>query len=220
MNIQLTVRDLALMQWINGVGFVTIRQIATWANVALPTAYARIAKLVAHGFLQHERVFHGAAGIYRVTLGGIQVSGSVLPPLRKIPLATYRHDLLVTSLSLMLLKKHAGKYIPERLLRHGEGACRVGQTGHMPDGVLVLGQERIAIEVELSTKGKRRLEKIFSQYRKQFDYQKVWYFCGSEAILSQITFFTKNSSFIECFLLSDFLNGASTSGASRGLYGI
>jgi hypothetical protein len=200
MSIRLTQRDLQLIQWVNSIGFVTIHHIAQYLKIAKPTAYARIHKLTSHGYLIHEHIFHGAAGIYRVTQTGVQVSGSELPPLRKVSLATYRHDLQVIDLSFKLLQRYGGEFIPERQLRHDKGIYGFGSATHMPDGALQLGDKQIAIECELTKKSKRRIEKIIGHYMKTFDYSEVWYFCGSEEAKRQIGAIANSVAFIEVFL--------------------
>lgn len=204
-GIQLTHRDLALMRWMNQVGFVTINHIASWLNVSKATAYARMKKLVIHHYLIYQRIFFGAPGIYRLNTHGVQISGSELPVLCRIPLSTYYHDLMVTTLSLCLAKRYQATYTPERALRHQLGKTGIGQFGHTPDGVLHLENKRIAIELELNRKGKRRREKIFQTYLKNFDYQEVWYFCSNETIERQITPLIDRASFIKTYQLDEFL---------------
>lgn len=205
-RLRLTTRDVNLLNWINSIGFVTIEHIAQKLNVAHSTAYIRIKKLVNHHYLVHERIFHAVPGIYRVSHEGVQVSGSLLPPLRKISLASYHHDLLVISLSLNLLNRFGGSYVPERTIRHGDGTECFGKTGHTPDGVLVLDTKKIALEVELSKKSKRRLNEIFNHYLKNFDYKEVWYFCGHQEIATQLHPFLEKAAFVKVYLLQSFLN--------------
>ncbi len=159
-----------------------------------------------HRYLLHERIFHVVAGIYRVTHEGAQVSGSPLPALRKVSLASYHHDLLVTTLSLRLLDRFDGYYIPERELRHGDGLDRFGKTGHTPDSVLLLEAKKIAIEVELSKKSKRRRDEIFNYYLKNFDYREVWYFCGNREIENQLKPFLEKAPFIKTHQIQEFLS--------------
>lgn len=209
-RIRLTPRDLNLLRWINSVGFVTINQIAQRLKISHPTAYVRAKKLVFHEYLLHERIFHGAAGIYRVTYEGVQVSGSPLPPLRKVSLGSYHHDLLVTSLSLSLLERFGGCYVPEREIRHGDGLDCFARKGHTPDSVFLLNGKKIAIEVELSKKAKRRRSEIFNYYLKNFDYQEVWYFCGDKEIEGQLKPFLEKANFVKTYQLQEFLNDKET----------
>jgi len=205
-TLRLTPRDLNLLCWINSVGFVTINHITQKLKISQPTAYIRSKKLVTHHYLLHERIFHGAAGIYRVTHDGVHVSGSPLPALRKISLASYHHDLLVTTLNLQLLNRFGGSYVSERELRHGDGLNCFGKIGHTPDSVLLLNDKKIAIEVELSKKSKRRRSEIFNYYLKNFDYQEVWYFCGDREIENQLKPFLEKAPFIKTYPIQAFLS--------------
>ena len=202
---RLTPRDITLLIWINHFGFVTIKHIATWLGVALPTAYGRTQKLVAQGYLFHERLFHGVSGIYRVSQTGVALSDSALPPLRRVSLATYRHDLMVVELSMALVAKYGGRFIPERVLRHEAGIPYIGQHGHVSDGDFILDDKRIAIEVELSVKSNHRIDLILKHYRSNFNYQEVWYFCGNKYVMNKMRKKTADYSFIKCFDLSDFI---------------
>lgn len=208
MNMRLTMRDQGLLAWINSVGFVTIAQLALMLNVSIPTAYIRAQKLTQHGYLTHDRIFHSAPGIYRVTPMGVQICGSELPPVRTLSLATYRHDLLVTSLSFHLCSQYEARFITERELRHAgrikhNGASHALNTQHTPDGVLVFEDKQVAIEVELSQKSKRRLESIYRFYLGNFDYHEVWYFCGSEGVKAQIENCFHHATFLKTMMLCD-----------------
>lgn len=219
MNMRLTTRDQDLLAWINAVGFVTIAQLAFMLKVSIPTAYIRAQKLTQHGYLTHERIFHSAPGIYRVTPMGVQICGSELPFVRTLSLATYRHDLLVTSLSFELCSQYEARFITERELRHAgriknSGSSHALNTEHTPDGVLVFDDKRVAIEVELSQKSKRRLESIYRFYLGNFDYNEVWYFCGSEGVKAQIQNCFNQGTFLKTRMLSEHVNITSMQGAS------
>lgn len=204
-NMRLTNRDLQLMVWINQMGFATINQIQAWLGVAQSTAYGRLKKLTQHGFLMHENLLQAKPGFYRVSTMGAEISGSELPPLRHINMGTLVHDVKLVRLSQVLLKRFGGEYISERQLRHHEGKFGFGESSHIPDGELFFENKRVAIELELSKKGKRRLEKIFTQYVKSFNYHEVWYFCGSLAVQQSIEPFAKQHHFIQIFPLDEFL---------------
>ncbi len=209
MKIRLTQRDLELMRWINGFGFLEVGQIAEKFSMSPVTAYARLRKLVTHAYLTHDRVLHGKPGAYRVTAEGTAVAGDVLSPLKKVSLATYDHDMKVAEVSLALGARFQGEFIPERRLRREVGIRGVGHRGHVSDGVFYHDGKRIAIEVELSLKGKRRREKIYRHYLKQFDFQGVWYFCGNKEIERKMQPLAEKARFIHVFSLADFLKGGS-----------
>lgn len=57
-------------------------------------------------------------------------------------------------------------WISERSLVHDKCADGLGRRGHLSDGMLIFPDgKKIAIEVELTMKGKNRLERILKGYR-------------------------------------------------------
>jgi hypothetical protein len=204
-NFQLTARDVLLMSWINDHGFVTIDHVATFIKTTVPRAYSRVKRLVQHGYLRHNRIFHGTPGVYRTTLAGIRLSESELPPLHHVPLPTYQHDLRVVEISLLLLDLLGGAFITERLLRKEAGIARFNQSLHISDGLLKINGKTIAIEVELSKKSKSRRETIMQHYLANNAITQVWYFCRNEAIREGIQHAAQGVDFVHCFLLDEVL---------------
>lgn len=192
-------RDYELLRWINSVGFVSIEHIAMWMRVVKSTAYVRMKKLTNAGYLIHEYVFYGEGGVYRLTNKGVQLCNSNLPYLSSISAGSYRHDLAVTKLNLDLSRHLNCSYVPEREIRHEKGVNNFGQVGHTPDGVLSISSKKIAIELELNKKGLRRREKIVSWYMKNFEFDQVWYFCGTREIAKQMNSFTGKAKFLSIF---------------------
>ena len=201
---RLTKRDINWLKAINGFGFVDIDYLISIANIHRSVIYRRLRKLISADYLCHEWLLHGKPGIYRATKLGTEISHDVLPPIKKIALATCEHHLKVANLSSVLLKKFGGEFITERHLRHQAGLSGVGQKTHMCDGALILPDKRIAIEVELTPKSKCRLEKIINHYRKDFQYQEVWYFCGNNEVRNKIETAASNTRFIKCLNLNEF----------------
>ena len=120
MNLRLTTRDLQLFRWINAMGFVTIDHIARYWRVDPSTAHKRIKKLTDHHFLEQERLTCDHA-IYYVRRRGVQACHSPLPLLQHISLATYKHNLLIVSVSLQLTQHDGSEFVSERELRHQQG---------------------------------------------------------------------------------------------------
>lgn len=64
---------------------------------------------------------------------------------------------------------------------------------------------KIAIEVELSMKGKRRLENIFNAYGGQLTIDEAWYFCADH-LIRPLMALAKNKSYIKIHSLKEFLH--------------
>ena len=204
-KVQITKRYIDILGWINGLGFVNINHVAERYRISTVTAYARLRKLVQCRLLQHERLVHNEPGLYRVTREGSDLSPISLPPIRQVALATYKHTQRITELSLKLAAHYSAQFIPERILRSELVHDGVGYRGHLSDGVLLLDDKKIAIEVELTTKSKWRLQKIFHHYLRSFEYDEVWYFCSSQAVMNLIESVAKKYSLVKVFLLRDWV---------------
>ncbi len=208
---RITDRDIRLLKWMNSFGFVVSRQVATWMDVSVTTAYIRLQKLVRYDYIKHKRIFHGRPGIYQVTRQGAHLSGSPYPPMKNLILGKYDHDLAVVDVSLVLQKKYGGYFETERDLRTEHWAGSVGQTGHLSDGLLVAQNKRIAIEVELHKKTQRRYDAIIKHYLKNFDVTEVWYFCGNPRIAHQMEAYQETLPYLKTLLLETFLKSCSDS---------
>jgi hypothetical protein len=204
-NVQITPRDIELLKLINGFGFVDVRYVCDQFCMHNKIAYRRLRKLVLKQLLVYEKLFYQAPGVYRLTKAGVDITDDVVPPLKKLVNATYKHNLLIAYLSVVLEKKFNGQFLTERHLRHQLGLTGVGQASHVPDGVLTIEGKQYAIEVELTTKGSRRLESIIGQYRKDFKYDEVWYFCANNEVKNKLKSAIGSSEFIKLYDLKDYL---------------
>jgi len=205
LNGQLMSRDLQLLQWVNTFGCVTINQMCRWLAVGRSTAYDRLRKLAYRNFLYHERIFHNQPGVYRLSREGVRVSQSPLPALVRIPIGTFQHDLKVVDLSLALCGRWGGRFVSERQLRHQLGRSGVGNSGHVNDGLFILPDKKVAIEVELTEKGWARLENIFEHHYQNTDVDETWYFCGDDKIKRRITPLAEKVNFIRVYPLNEFI---------------
>jgi len=159
-GMQLTERDVKILQFINDFGFCEMPQIEKLFGLVKPRSYQIMQRLVAAGLVKHERVFHGRHGIYRLTKKG--ASHTDLPALARITLANYNHSLAVLDVYLYLQAKHPdAEWLSERHLIHEKYFDGVGKRGHLPDGIMLMPgsdekEQKIAIEVELRSKAKAR----------------------------------------------------------------
>jgi len=203
-GVQLTTRDIAILEFINMFGFCETAQLNRRFELRCPRNYQVMNRLIKAGLVTHQRVFHDRPGIYRLTKRGAGFTD--LPPLSRLRLGNYRHDVMVIDLYLALRQRYPeAQWVSERALMRDKHTPGVGQRGHLPDGVLLLPEQKsIAVEIELSMKGKHRLERILKGYSAAFDYGAVWYYC-SDAVAAYIASMAARMPFIKIHRLQEWL---------------
>ena len=180
---RLTERDRRLFQWINGHGFVTAQQAATWMSVGYRVGARRISRLVDAGYLQHKRFDHAGPRVHWLTRQGWEASGDHLRAPTTINRVTYFHDTMLVDLSQRLVAETGGAFTPERRLRANLLAKGRRTKSHLPDGLLHLDDQKpIAIELECSAKAADRLRKIVTDYVVDRSLREVWYFVTNDTV--------------------------------------
>jgi hypothetical protein len=165
--------------------FVLAAQIARLLDMAEPAAATRLRALRRRGYLAKGWGPHGEPLHHRVTTPGLRVIGSDLPaPREEVNLATYRHEAGVAWLALGAQRGifgPASDVVSDRRMRSQDGRAsageerfgvRLGAAGpgghdrlHYPDLLLVTDTgHRVAFELELTLKGRRRREGILNAY--------------------------------------------------------
>ena len=191
-------RDAEILRWVNGFGFATAEQIQKFMGVGQTAAYVRIKKLVEGGYLVRDRILHGQARIHKVTKKGVLACGDALLPVKDVNLGTFRHDMKLIDLALMLEERTGGHFIPDRRIRHDEGLSGVGQLGHIADGLLYIeGHKPVAIELELSIKSRARIQSIIDGYGGDLSIKEVWYFTDQQSVEQAISKAAKDYPFIK-----------------------
>lgn len=162
---------------------VLAEHVAALLGASERSCTARLRALCANDLMSGRTVFHRQPAIYQVTRQGLATIGSALAP-PKLDVGCYLHDAGIAWLWLMA---HANAFGPmhevlsERRMRSwdggpegrreplGVGLGGVGPRGrprlHYPD-LLLRGADAgtIAIELELSDKGRARREQILAGY--------------------------------------------------------
>jgi hypothetical protein len=200
-RLQLTPRDLELLAFVAEHRVVLAGHAQALMVTSAKAAYTRLHALTKAGLLSFEQVFHRKPGCYRITTRGLRAVGSSYPS-TKIDLHTYDHDVGVAWLYLAARRGTFGPVadvLSERALRsHDERPGRsdppmgvrlggLGATGrerlHYPDLLLVTPQgRRIAIELELTAKGRARRHKILSGYAADARIDAVVYLVERAAV--------------------------------------
>ncbi len=204
-TIQLTARDLQLLRFVAEQRLVLAGHVQALLGVSAPTARARLGRLAGAGYLSHDARFHRKARCYQATRAGLAAVGSGYQT-RKIDLNLYRHDVGVAWISLAAQRGTFGpmrEVIGERRMRSQDASrlhdaepfeaaepsgVRLGGHGaggrerlHYPDLLLVTPEgKRIAVELELSAKGRTRREKILAGYAGEERVDAVLYLVEHE----------------------------------------
>jgi hypothetical protein len=175
-------------------------------GVSDAAASRRLRTLTRHGYLRYKRELRGP-GCYLIDRRGLKAIGSDLPRPRDLDLATYRHDV---GLAWLWLAAHAGAFgaldevISERRMRSHDGrrqpwaeplGVRLGGVGpwggerrHYPDLLLVTSSgQRVAVELELTAKPRRRREEILGGYAIEARVDAVLYLVESKRLARAIT---------------------------------
>jgi len=170
---RVTARDLAMVRWLGRLRFAEARQVADRFDMDERNARG----LVQLGLVAHRRVLYGQPGAYWATRAGLDAIGLTLPP-AGIDIRTYEHDRLLASTAIRLEREFGRPDIKtERELRSRDAAAaqphyavrRAGQHGrrglHFPDlAVDGIDGRPLAVEVELTAKGRGRLDSIVAGY--------------------------------------------------------
>lgn len=182
-RIRLGAQDLELLWFLAEHRMVLPEHAAALLGVSAETARGRLARLVRAGYVRSEPLFRNQPAMHLIARPGLAVIGSALPTPR-IDVRSYEHD---AGLAWLWIAARGGTFGPlreivgERRLRSHDAArepgveplaVKLGGVGprgrerlHYPDLLLRTADgRRVALELELSSKGRRRLERILSGY--------------------------------------------------------
>ena len=198
---RLTDRDKEVLEWINGFGFVKARDVLSKFFDSRTPCYRRMKAMTDNGFLRTKGVFQEEnSNIYIPTKKALMATGDELPVVENLAVHTYKHDLSLVELSLMLEEKTGGEFIPERRLRQNPESYEV--HNHIPDGLLITKDERISIELELSRKNKQRINRIMRDHSMNIEINEVWYFVKDDLLKSFILSEAKRAKFSDIKVFS------------------
>ena len=202
----MTERDRELLVFAAEHRLVLPQQIQTM--LAFPSARAASARLHAlssAGLLAKEAVFRGQPPCFRITRRGLVIVGCALPPPR-LDLRNYQHDVGAAWLWLAARGGAFGQVrevLSERRLRSHDASregradpfgVRLGGVGpggrerlHYPDLLLTTSEGlRIAVELELSSKGRGRREGILAGYGADHRIDAVLYLADKPQVARAI----------------------------------
>jgi hypothetical protein len=205
--VRITERDRRLLEFAAEHRLVLTEQLAALLGITTSAASARARALCASGYLESDRKVHGKPAYHQVTRQGLRAIGSDLAQPRRPDLAAYRHDVGV---GWLMLAARGGVFGPwrqivsERRMRSHDPRAeresepfgiRAGGLGagggprrHYPDLLMVTGTgHRVAFELELTSKSRRRREDILAAYAADPRISAVVYLVDDPSVGRAIT---------------------------------
>ncbi len=184
----LSARDREIVGWIAGLGAASAGDVATRFAIDEAATYRRLRTLVGEGVLTVHRVLHGQPGLYAATAEGTRWCGLGGAGVQRLGPANFTHQSAVARVATALCRGDA-EVLGEREMRLRErhdgtllGSVELGGGAlHRPDLLVLCGQRRAAIEVELTVKSPRRLARICTAYARARHLDDVIYLAAPSA---------------------------------------
>jgi hypothetical protein len=200
-RLRLTDRDRDLLAFAARHRIVLASHLQVLLGASADAITTRLRALRRAGYLNSQAPFDRQPRCYWITRRGLEAIESGLPPPR-LDLRSYRHDI---GTAWLWLAARGGAFGPldravsEREMRSTDGAgargtnpfgVRLGGLGpagrerlHYPDLLLIGGGgRRVAIELELTSKGRARRERILAGYAADSRIDAVMYFVDRAAV--------------------------------------
>ncbi len=182
---ELGARDTQVFRFIHEQGYLVFNQVrrAFWQDCSeiAGACYHRMEKLRNAGYLAKERAYRKKCWIYLLTEKGYAelvrlglTSGVPLFKMNGQYQINMDHDLKVTDLRIFFRQHGLDGWTSERVLKDRDFKSRT------PDGVLNVYGDKVAIEFENSTKGRKRYKEIFDGYRQSKEYRRVFMIVDEE----------------------------------------
>ncbi len=157
-------------------------------------AYRRLRALAALGLILSDKPFAHSPAALRVTREGARIAAAGLRP-APLVLSQLRHTIAVVWLTEYLLAEHPGAELTtERELRAQRyrdlrAGTRDSGTGRTPDAILRIparsagaqGIRTVAVELDLSRKDRRAMERMVHQYDRERVDAVWWYVTAGRA---------------------------------------
>ena len=196
---KVTERDLRLLAWIGEQFIVNIRELDGVIQFDaqkhhLPTVGKHFTRDTVHrwkdaGLIKTSYQLRRGSHVF-LTAQGIRATDLPFSP--RTPsvsdVAHLTHHDSVNRVRLHLEKQmwqahHTMRWVSERALMQHQ---RKGIKAHRPDGVMMVGEHIIAVEVEKAYKRPSKLKQILQEYLYSIHYTQTRYYCETSAIQQSI----------------------------------
>jgi hypothetical protein len=194
-----------MLRYATRYGVCTADQLTGRFFTSDSACWRRLRALEALGLILRRRTWWQGPQVVLTTPLGAQIADVDLSPAR-LNLPELEHSLALVDLSEQILRSQAGsQWLTERELRR-DAIRRHRQDGmearpvriRTPDGVLILGSKRIAVELDLTSKRTEQYEQLLRAYAADRTVQALWWFARSAAVCDRLT------KLIEHYQLTDF----------------
>jgi hypothetical protein len=187
----MAILDCDLVRFVGRYGAVAIPHVMLVFGIGRSMAYRRVARCVERGLLERLDLVRGEPTLLRATRAGLRNAGLPLEVATVSP-GSVKHWIVCASTALLLAQEAGLEHvISDRELRFYErvegkpiASAKMGEhpSGalalHLPDLAIVTHERRVAIEVELTPKAPRRLERIMRGWRRASWVDEVRYYCA------------------------------------------
>ncbi len=208
-GVRLGEKDLELLWFLAEHRMALPDHVAALLGASEGSAKARLSRLAKAGLVQSVRLFHNRPAMHLIRRDGLEVLGSTLPE-PQFDVHSYQHDAGVAWLWIAARRGTFGplrEVIGERRMRSHDGrrdrdghppaeplAIKLGGVGprggealHYPDLLLrTVDGRRVALELELSSKGRDRLERILAGYAADGRIDSVVYLVETSAVARSV----------------------------------
>jgi hypothetical protein len=176
---QASARDLAVLPVIAEQCALTQPQLARLIGRSEHTARWLRQRWQRAGWVEGRVLLVGRPAFIWLTPRGQRACGVDFKPWRPQAIARLPHLAAVTDVRLHIAQRRPeATWISERVLAR-ERALRNEHRAHLPDAEVLIGEQRVAVEVELTQKERHRTEAIVAELCARYD--AVWYFAAPAA---------------------------------------
>ena len=190
-GVQMNARDLALLPLIAEQCAVTQPQLARLLGRTEHAARWQRARWQRAGWVEGRVLLVGEPAFVWLTAKGQRACGVDFKLWRPQSIARLPHLAAVTDVRLhVAARRPEATWISERVLarQHAHAGKR---RAHLPDAEVLIGDQRVAVEVELTQKERHRTEAIVADLSARYD--AVWYFAAPSAHRHVATVIARNN---------------------------
>lgn len=179
-------REQEFVGFVGRHGVVTIEHAMAALGLGRATAYRRAAACIEASLLERFELLHFEPSLLRATRAGLRYAGLGLPTAAVSP-ASVDHRLRCASTAQLLAEEFGlATILTEREILAAErdegrplaSAHLTPRRLHRPDLAVLSGDRTVAIEVELTPKGPRRLGPIIRAWQAADWVSEVRYYCA------------------------------------------